>query len=243
MSGWGQPNQGGYNQGGYNQGGYNQGGYNQGGYNQGGYNQGGYNQGGYNQGGYNQGGYNQGPPPNQYPPQHYPPPQQGYGHPPPRPYPPPNGPPPPGYDAYGYPIAAPPPQRHHDSGYQSYPGAHARGAGAPPPPPSGAQEFGHGAPQGYTFQYSNCTGRRRALLIGINYFGQEGELRGCVNDVKNVSSFLMDRYGYRREDMVFLTDDQSDPVMQPTKANILRAMQWLVTDAQPNDSLFLHYSG
>jgi hypothetical protein len=31
--------------------------------------------------------------------------------------------------------------------------------------------------------------------------------------------------------------------MQPTKDNIIRAMGWLVKDAQPNDSLFLHYSG
>jgi hypothetical protein len=30
---------------------------------------------------------------------------------------------------------------------------------------------------------------------------------------------------------------------QPTKANILRAMHWLVKDAKPNDSLFFHYSG
>jgi hypothetical protein len=43
--------------------------------------------------------------------------------------------------------------------------------------------------------------------------------------------------------MVILTDDQSNPVMQPTKENIIRAMQWLVKGAQPNDSLFLHYSG
>jgi len=43
--------------------------------------------------------------------------------------------------------------------------------------------------------------------------------------------------------MVILTDDQSNPVMQPTKDNIIRAMGWLVKDAQPNDSLFLHYSG
>ena len=28
---------------------------------------------------------------------------------------------------------------------------------------------------------------RRAVLIGINYTGQEGELSGCQNDVKNVS--------------------------------------------------------
>ena len=106
------------------------------------------------------------------------------------------------------------------------------------------QQFGHGAPAGYSFQYSNCTGKRKALLIGINYFGQNpGELRGCINDVKNVSSFLIERYGHRREDMVTLTDDQTNPMGKPTKANILRAMQWLVSGAQPNDSLFLHYSG
>lgn len=105
------------------------------------------------------------------------------------------------------------------------------------------QEFGHGAPQGYGFQYSTCQGKRKALLIGINYFGQEGELRGCINDVQNVSSFLKERYGYRAEDMVILTDDQQNPMGQPTRANILRAMQWLVQDAQPNDALFFHYSG
>ncbi len=105
------------------------------------------------------------------------------------------------------------------------------------------QQFGHGAPDGYSFQYSNCTGRRKALHVGINYFGQKGELRGCINDVKNVSTFLMETYGYKREDMVLLTDDQNMPSGQPTKQNILRAMAWLVAGAQPNDSLFLHYSG
>lgn len=43
--------------------------------------------------------------------------------------------------------------------------------------------------------------------------------------------------------MVILTDDQKNPMSIPTKANILRAMQWLVRDAQPNDSLFIHFSG
>jgi hypothetical protein len=121
-------------------------------------------------------------------------------------------------------------------GYQG----HSQGA---PPPPSGQQAFGHGAPAGYTFQYSNCTGRRKALLIGINYFGQKGELRGCINDANNVAEFLVERYGYRREDMVILTDDQRNPVGIPTKQNIIRAMGWLVGGAQPNDALFLHYSG
>jgi hypothetical protein len=43
--------------------------------------------------------------------------------------------------------------------------------------------------------------------------------------------------------MVLLTDDQQNPMSQPTKTNILRAMHWLVKDAQTNDSLFFHYSG
>lgn len=114
---------------------------------------------------------------------------------------------------------------------------------APPPPPAAPQHFGHGAPQGYAFQYSQCTGRRKALLIGINYFGQRGQLRGCINDVRNMSAYLVENFGYKREDMVILTDDQQNPMSQPTKQNILRAMHWLVKDARPNDSLFFHYSG
>ena len=93
------------------------------------------------------------------------------------------------------------------------------------------------------FQYSNCRGRRKALLIGINYFGQRGQLRGCINDVKNMSTYLNQSFNYAREDMVILTDDQQNPMSLPTKANILRAMHWLVKDARPNDSLFFHYSG
>lgn len=113
---------------------------------------------------------------------------------------------------------------------------------APAPPPQTAQSFGNGAP-GYNFQYSACTGKRKALLIGINYFGQRGELRGCINDVKNMSAYLNGNFGYAREDMVILTDDQHNPMSLPTKQNILRAMHWLVKDAKPNDSLFFHYSG
>ncbi|KAK3207550.1 hypothetical protein GRF29_103g1317148 [Pseudopithomyces chartarum] len=166
------------------------------------------------------GGYQQGPPPQQqqYGYQQSPPPQQyGYGA-------PPQGPPPQQYNA-------PPPQQQYNR------------PGGPPPPPTTPQGFGHGAPNGYSFQYSACNGRRKALLIGINYFGQRGQLRGCINDVKNMSTYLNSHFDYKREDMVLLTDDQQNPMSQPTKANILRAMHWLVKDARPNDSLFFHYSG
>lgn len=115
--------------------------------------------------------------------------------------------------------------------------------GRPAPPPTTPQHFGQGAPQNYAFRYSNCTGRRKGLLIGINYFGQRGQLRGCINDVRNMTAYLVEHFGYRREDMVILTDDQQNPMSQPTKQNILRAMHWLVKGATPNDSLFFHYSG
>ncbi|CAK4001333.1 Metacaspase-1A [Lecanosticta acicola] len=198
-----------------------------------------------------QGYHNQYPPPQQYgPPNGYgaPPPPQ-YGGPSPQPgwnggYAPPPAPgygqPPPNYGHSPQPpmnAGYPPPQQ-----YQQPPPQQG-GYGRPPPPPTSQQGFGHGAPQGYTFQYSNCTGRRKALLIGINYFGQRGQLRGCINDVKNMSSYLNGHFGYKREDMVILTDDQQNPMSQPTKANLLRAMHWLVKDARPNDSLFFHYSG
>lgn len=114
---------------------------------------------------------------------------------------------------------------------------------APQAPPQGKVQFGHGAPAEYAYSYSNCTGRRKALLVGINYFGQSGQLSGCINDVHNVSSYLIENFGYQRRDMVILTDDQQEPNGQPTKINIERAMRWLVEGAQANDSLFFHYSG
>lgn len=86
--------------------------------------------------------------------------------------------------------------------------------------------------------------RRKALLIGINYTGSSAALRGCHNDVRNMSRFLSERYNYKTEDMVILMDDPSfNWRQQPTRQNILEAMRWLVSNAQPNDSLFFHYSG
>lgn len=88
------------------------------------------------------------------------------------------------------------------------------------------------------------TGRKRALLIGINYFRTSAELKGCINDVREMRSLLRERgWSERREDMLVLTDDARDPRYQPTKANILSACRWLTADAQPGDMLLFHFSG
>ncbi|KAI8391697.1 peptidase C14, caspase domain-containing protein [Radiomyces spectabilis] len=86
------------------------------------------------------------------------------------------------------------------------------------------------------FQLSNCQGRKRALLIGINYFNSPNELKGCINDVHNLKNFLITLFNFKEDDMVVLTDDQTNPKFVPTKQNMLNAMQWLVHDARPNDS-------
>ncbi|KAI6779641.1 metacaspase CasA [Emericellopsis cladophorae] len=214
--------------------------------------------------GYNAGGYGGPPQQPQYSQQqggYYPPTQPSYNNypqahpqqPPPQGYP---YQPPPPQQPYGYPQQQPqqqqyaqyqqqPPGPKYNTRPQSaqvQPGVYGR-PGAPPAPPTQPQHFGQGAPQNYAFRYSNCTGRRKALLIGINYFGQRGQLRGCINDVRNMTAYLVEHFGYRREDMVILTDDQQNQMSQPTKQNILRAMHWLVKNAQSNDSLFFHYSG
>ncbi|KAI8077364.1 caspase domain-containing protein [Gilbertella persicaria] len=93
------------------------------------------------------------------------------------------------------------------------------------------------------FELSNCRGKKRALLIGINYTGTNNELGGCINDVANIKQFLTSLYDFKEEDMVILTDDQDEEKFKPTKANIISAMQWLVHDAEPDDSFFFHYSG
>ncbi|KAJ2610027.1 Ca(2+)-dependent cysteine protease [Coemansia sp. RSA 1804] len=91
---------------------------------------------------------------------------------------------------------------------------------------------------------SNCQGRKRALLIGINYFGSKHLLKGCINDVHNMKKFIMEHFGFKEDDMVILTDDQRDNKRRmPTHENIIKAMKWLVSDARMNDSFFFHYSG
>ncbi|GAA5826334.1 hypothetical protein JCM5353_003797 [Sporobolomyces roseus] len=112
--------------------------------------------------------------------------------------------------------------------------------------PSQYQNFQmHARPEGnMAGMYSNMSGKRKALCIGINYTGTSNALAGCHNDARNMSKWLCERQNYKQEDIVMLLDSrESNSMSTPTRANILRAMQWLVKDARPNDALFFHYSG
>eukprot|EP01101_Sappina_pedata_P009866 TRINITY_DN597_c0_g1_i2.p1 TRINITY_DN597_c0_g1~~TRINITY_DN597_c0_g1_i2.p1 ORF type:complete len:368 (+),score=57.83 TRINITY_DN597_c0_g1_i2:23-1105(+) len=84
--------------------------------------------------------------------------------------------------------------------------------------------------------------RKKALLIGINYFQTKYELKGCINDVKTIKQYIK-QHGYIEspESMCVLTDDNRNA--QPLRKNIIEACKWLVHDARPGDKLFFHYSG
>ena len=64
---------------------------------------------------------------------------------------------------------------------------------------------------------------KRALLIGINKYQIPGaDLRGCVNDVKDLSAALVEFYGFKKRDIKVLLDGAA------TK----KAMQAGITDAR-----------
>ncbi|CAB9521275.1 Metacaspase-1 [Seminavis robusta] len=84
-------------------------------------------------------------------------------------------------------------------------------------------------------------GTRRAILIGINYRGQQGELRGCHNDVKNIKEYLIQCQGFKESDMLIMMDDGQHH--EPTKQNIEQAFTRITQYAKAGDAVFVHYSG
>lgn len=78
---------------------------------------------------------------------------------------------------------------------------------------------------------------KKALVVGINKFQDPAaELRGCVNDAKNLVEILMAR-GWEHKNIRMLCDERA------TKEAILTRLAWLVKGAKAGDSLFFSFSG
>ena len=84
-------------------------------------------------------------------------------------------------------------------------------------------------------------GTKRAVMIGINYVGQQGELAGCHNDVLNMKEYLMDVHEFEEDNMAILMDDGEHT--EPTRDNIMDAYRKIVEESQEGDVVYLHYSG
>jgi hypothetical protein len=81
---------------------------------------------------------------------------------------------------------------------------------------------------------------KKALLIGVNYIGTEDELNGCINDVNNINKFLVNNCEYQIDNIKILTEKSE---ILPTKENIVKNIEWLVSNNSKNDILFFYYSG
>jgi len=80
-----------------------------------------------------------------------------------------------------------------------------------------------------------------ALLIGINYTGTGQQLQGCIFDIIEMKSLIVDAYRFDPNRIVVLRDD--DPANRPTKARILQELTKLVANSDTSSNTFLHYSG
>lgn len=79
---------------------------------------------------------------------------------------------------------------------------------------------------------------KKALLVGINRYRMPGaDLRGCVNDVRNVEALLREVYDFKKKDITALTD------FGATKQAIQTGLRSLVRGGRPGDVLLFHFSG
>ncbi|KAI0353867.1 hypothetical protein OH77DRAFT_1406082 [Trametes cingulata] len=90
---------------------------------------------------------------------------------------------------------------------------------------------------------------KKALLIGINYTHAPPNadfppLCHAREDTKEFAELLIDKYAYRRENIVMLLDEENgNPAHAPTRDNILREIGKLVRGARSGDHFVFYYSG
>lgn len=85
-------------------------------------------------------------------------------------------------------------------------------------------------------------GKKLAFLVGCNYPNTPNELRGCHNDVQAMHDVLITRFGFDSNHIELLIDKPGSPI-KPTGANIKKALNSMVDQAEDGDVLFFHYSG
>ncbi len=80
-------------------------------------------------------------------------------------------------------------------------------------------------------------GVKRALLIGINKYQAVPKLQGSINDIDTMRQILLTRWGFQERYISVLKDEAA------TRAGILAALEQLVKETGPQDTVYFHYSG
>ena len=88
-----------------------------------------------------------------------------------------------------------------------------------------------------SIQFTLQANNKKALIIGINYIGTSSMLNGCINDAKNIETYLKEQ---NFTHIKMLTDETP---ITPTRVNILNEIKSLLETSNENDTLFIYYSG
>ncbi len=86
------------------------------------------------------------------------------------------------------------------------------------------------------------TGRRWALLIGINGYANMDSLSHCVADVKELRQQLIDG-GFEPERITLVSDESTEPRYKPSKGNIEKQLDLVLGSARTNDVVLIAFSG
>jgi hypothetical protein len=82
------------------------------------------------------------------------------------------------------------------------------------------------------------TPRKLALLIGINDYTDDANLKGCLSDVELQQELLVYRFDFKQQDILTLTAEQA------TREAIESAfLEHLIEQATPGDVVVFHFSG
>jgi hypothetical protein len=91
--------------------------------------------------------------------------------------------------------------------------------------------------------FLNTSSVKCGLVIGINYENDgAAKLNGCIEDTKNIVTFLKNKCGYQDSDIQLLTDNTA---MKPTKQNIINSINMLVKRVKETQAkeVWFSYSG
>lgn len=104
-----------------------------------------------------------------------------------------------------------------------------------------------GSPSPYpdVYLYTTPLNQKKALLIGVNYYGADNELHGCANDTARMKTMLITKYGFQDSPLTILRliENDSNPDYRPTRKNILAALTWLTANNKKGDVFFFLFSG
>jgi formylglycine-generating enzyme required for sulfatase activity len=90
---------------------------------------------------------------------------------------------------------------------------------------------------GKTLQ-SKYGGDNHAVIIGINKYANHPDLDTAVKDASEVASILEEKYFFKKENIMLLTDEKA------TRKNIIKKFEDLITlKVNQGDNVFIYYAG